>query len=281
MVVVIGASGLLGSELVSTAPCDITALTHKDIEISDYRRSWKLLSDIHPDLIINAAGYTNVDKCEEDPQPALTANMVGPWYLSKMCRHLNCGFVQFSSDFVFDGKKGGPYLEDDKVFPLSWYGNSKVYSEHVARKVPRHYTIRTGELYGKGGLGKKQDMVDTIVKAARVGWGNVRLIYDQFVSPTWTRELAKATWRLVEVAEPGTYHLTSEWYCSWHEFGQTILNILGIQGEVPRVSLAEFSKGRAERPVFSVLENTKAKQHGIFLPHWRESIQKYLEKNHD
>ena len=194
-ILLIGANGQLGSDLVKVLPReDTTPLTHGEIEIRDPDSIHKALQTHRPDLVINTAAWHRVDDIEREPRPAFEVNALGVRNLALACREFNCALMHFSTDYVFDGRKRTPYEETDTPNPLSAYGISKLAGEHFIRYLwPKHYIVRSTGLYGvAGSSGKGGNFVETMLRLARAG-KPIRVVDDQVLTPTYTADLAAAS----------------------------------------------------------------------------------------
>jgi len=273
-VVLTGAKGLLGTALteVLSRIHRVIPLSRQDLDVTDpavmdtFRR-------LHPDLVIHAAAYTDVDGCESDPATAFRVNGEGTARVARACRELGAPLVYFSTDYVFDGRGGTPYGEGDAVNPLSVYGRSKWDGEQqVLRYMEEYFVVRTAWLYGRTG----RSFIRTILAQARTTT-QLRIVDDQVGSPTWAVDLADAVGWLIEKAPFGLYHLTNSGQCSWFEFAQAIVAEAGLTGvTVAPISSQELGR-LAPRPRYSVLENHGWVRHfGKPLRHWREALRAFL-----
>jgi dTDP-4-dehydrorhamnose reductase len=280
-IAVIGANGQLGSDLVSAFSENgdaVCALTHSDIEISDLPSVSSVLDGSRPQVIVNTAAMHHVENCEREPEKALAANALGPRNLAIVARNLDATLVHVSTDYVFDGSKGSPYVEDDNPRPLNTYGITKLAGEHFVRSATaKHFVVRTSGLYGKspcrakGGL----NFIELMLKLAKER-GEVRVVDGEVVSPTSTAELAQQIVQLSHSDCYGLYHATAEGSCSWYEFAREIFAMTDTPVRLKVASLDEFP-AKVARPKYSVLENRALKSRGlnVFKP-WQAALQKYL-----
>jgi dTDP-4-dehydrorhamnose reductase len=280
-VAVIGANGQLGSDLVTafTANGDVVrSLTHAEIEIGDPDSVKACLESDAPEIVVNTAAMHHVDKCEQAPTAAYGANAIGARNLAQVTRDLDAALVHISTDYVFDGGKQSPYEELDAPCPLNVYGNSKLAGEYYARTLnPKHFVVRTSALYGthqcraKGG----KNFVDLMLHLARTR-GHVRVVNDEFVTPTPTAHLARQIVSLGQSSDYGLYHATSEGNCSWYEFAREIFAQAGLAVNLEAAQPGEFP-AKAPRPRYSVLENRRLKELGInCFTSWQSGLQQYL-----
>lgn len=282
-VVVIGANGQLGTDLVSAFSNhgdEVHALTHADVEISDLNSVSRALEQLEPQVVINTAAMHHVEDCERKPEKAFVVNAIGAKNLTLVCRGLSAVLMHISTDYVFDGKKEAPYVEGDNPLPLNAYGITKLAGEHFVRtNAEKHFVVRTSGLYGKspcrakGGL----NFIELMLKFARER-GEVRVVGDEFVSPTSTAELAQQLVLLSRSNSYGLYHATAEGSCSWYEFAREILALSGSKARVHLAAPGEFP-AKVPRPKYSVLENQALKKQGLnILRPWQEDLQNYLEQ---
>jgi dTDP-4-dehydrorhamnose reductase len=280
-IVVIGANGQLGSDLVAAfsengdAVCE---LTHSDIEISDLQSVSHALERIRAQVIVNTAAMHHVENCEREPEKAFAINALGPRNLAAAARDLGAVLMHVSTDYVFDGSKGSPYSEEDAPRPLNAYGITKLAGEHFVRATtPKHFVIRTSGLYGKspcrakGGL----NFIELMLKLAKER-GMVRVVDSEVVTPTSTAELAQQMVQLSHADAYGLYHATAEGSCSWYEFARQIFTITDTQVEL-KVAAADEFPSKVARPKYSVLENRALKSRGLnaFKP-WQDALHTYL-----
>jgi dTDP-4-dehydrorhamnose reductase len=277
----IGANGQLGSDLViafSRNGDEVCALIHSDIEVTDLDSVSRTLGELRPQVIVNTAAMHHVENCEREPEKAFNVNALGPRNLALVARDLGAVLMHISTDYVFDGCKGTPYVEEDPPRPLNAYGITKLAGEHFVRcTTERHFVIRTSGLYGehpcraKGGL----NFVELMLKLARER-GEVRVVDSEVVSPTSTEELARQIVVLSRSDCYGLYHATAEGYCSWYEFAREIFAVTDTRVSVRAAAPNEFPT-KVPRPKCSVLENRALKSRGlnVFEP-WQKALHKYL-----
>lgn len=282
-VAIIGANGQLGADLVAAFSQNedtVHALTHAQIEISDLDSVSRVLQGLQPQVVVNAAAMHHVENCERDPQKAFAINAIGARNLAAVSRDLDAVLVHVSTDYVFDGKKNTPYVEEDIPLPLNAYGITKLAAEHFVRATTeKYFVVRTSGLYGKspcrakGGL----NFIELMLKLARER-GEVRVVDSEFVSPTSTAELAQQIVRLSRSNSYGLYHATAEGSCSWYEFARQIFAITDTPVRLHVAAPNEFP-AKVARPAYSVLENGALKNGGLnlFAP-WQIGLQLYLKQ---
>lgn len=280
-VAVIGANGQLGSDLVaafSTNGDAVFPMTHTNLELSDHASISRALGSIEPEVIVNTAAMHHVENCERDPEKAFAINATGVRNLALAAREHRAVLMHVSTDYVFDGTKASPYSEADAPRPLNAYGNSKLAGEYFVRSTTeKHFVVRTSGLYGsspcraKGGL----NFVELMLKLSRER-EELRVVADEFVSPTSTFELAR---QMVELSQSdcyGLYHATAEGHCSWYEFAREIFALTDTSVRLQVAAPGEFP-AKVARPKYSVLENGALKDRGLnrFGP-WQEGLRQYL-----
>lgn len=231
-----------------------------------------MVADVKPDVIINCAAHTAVDRCETDRDNAYNINANGPKNLAIAAKENGASIVQVSTDYVFDGDSEKPYYEEDAVNPQSVYGATKLAGEQeVAKAAEQYYIVRTAWLYGEG-----KNFVRTMLNLAKTN-DRITVVNDQFGSPTTALELAKAILYILENGEYGIYHATCEGVTSWYEFACRIFKEAGVKVEVVPVSSEEY-KAEAKRPKYSVLENAHLKKINYTMKNWEDALVEYLEK---
>jgi dTDP-4-dehydrorhamnose reductase len=247
---------MLGQELVRAIGAE--GLTRAQLDVTDPRAVREAIGSA--DLVINCAGWTDVDGAEKHPLEALRVNAEGAGNVANAAGAV----VYVSSDYVFDGRKRAPYLESDPVGPLSVYGRSKLEGERAtAAANPRHYIVRSSWLFGPGG----PNFVETMLRLAP----ELRVVDDQVGCPTFTAHLAEALAGLVDREDFGIHHMAASGACSWFEFAREIFLLADREVELTPCSSDELARP-APRPAWSVLGSER----GHRLPHWREGLQAYL-----
>lgn len=278
-VLLTGAGGQLGQELRRVlAGEEVVALSHAELDITDPAAVTPRVEQLHPDWVINAAGFNLVDAAEEDAETAFRVNASGTLNLARAARAASAGLVHFSSNYVFDGRKGAPYTEADPPNPLNVYGLSKLSGEFLARgSLEKHLLVRTCGLYGAGSRTKGGNFVERMLRAAHEGRA-LRVVSDQVATPTSARELAERVVLLLRRGACGLYHLTNAGQCSWYEFAREIFRLAGLSPRLEPVTSAEYA-ARARRPLYSVLENAAYQAAGLppFRP-WQEALADYLRQ---
>jgi len=282
-ILIIGANGQLGTDLVTLLRHhQVIALAHKEIEVCDYQGTRKILEGYKPQVVINTSAYHRVDLCEDHIEETFKVNTYAVRNLAETCRDLGSVLVHLSTDYVFGGEKKRAYREEDLPNPLNVYGVSKLAGEYFVRQICQMYfIIRTSGLYGVAGAsGKGGNFVELMIRLAKEG-KSIKVVKDQILTPTYTKELAKKIAQLIETGEYGLYHVTNNGQCSWYEFARVIFELVGLHPDLSATTSEEFG-ARAKRPHYSVLENANLRKLGLDdLSNWREALEQYLkEKGH-
>jgi dTDP-4-dehydrorhamnose reductase len=279
-IAVIGADGQLGTDLVRTLAGDeVRPLYYPEFDVTRPEKMGSLLRDLRPDAVINTAAFHRVDECEDSPEAAFRVNAVAVRDLARLASEIDFVLVHFSTDYVFDGRKRAPYVESDPPNPLNVYAVSKLAGEFFVRDLAeKHFLVRTCGLFGQTScLEKGYNFIDRMLALAEEG-KTLRVVDDQWVSPTSTAELAERISDLLRTDQYGLYHLTNEGQCTWFQFAAEIFSLLGRKPRLVPVSSKEFA-ARARRPLYSVLENGKAKTIGLRdFSLWQDALRSYLEK---
>lgn len=275
--ILLGAGGQLGQELQrALAAWELHPFSHRELDISDSGQVRRVMRDLAPRVAINCAAYTRVDDCEEHVQRAFRVNAWAVRDLARLCREEGCQLVHISTDYVFGGEKGQPYTEQDLPRPLNVYGVSKLAGEHFALGLaPRALVVRSSGLYGPGGEGG--NFVEVMLRRARAG-EPLRVVEDQVLSPTYTRELARALRQLIRAGAAGLYHVANRGACSWYRFAREIFSQAGLEVDLQPISSAAYGAA-ARRPAYSALDSGKAWQLlGGPLSPWQEALARYLQE---
>ncbi len=279
-ILIFGKTGQLGSELYSQGIAQkhkTIGFPHDDLDITDRKKVEKTIKQLLPDVVMNTTAYHVVPDCEVYPDKAFLINAIAVRDLAEICQNLNVRFVHYSTDYVFDGKKGSPYEEYDLPSPVQTYGVSKVAGEYMALAYnSKSIIIRSSGVYGgeSGSRSKKGNFALNILKEKDKE--TLEVSSEQIVNPTYSVDLARATFELIKNRNThGIYHLANEGYCSWAEFAQEIMKLVGSKTKIIPVDRSSQSGG-ARRPLFSALKNTRAKKLGVELPTWRSAIKRYI-----
>jgi dTDP-4-dehydrorhamnose reductase len=272
MILVVGANGMLGRDLMSLLGDRARGVDIEEIDITDLQSTERVLRTLHPSVVVNCAAYTDVDGCESNIETAMQVNGEGVAHLALSARTIGARLVQISTDYVFDGGKGSPYLEDDAPHPLSVYGESKLAGEMNAAFNPEHLIVRTQWLYGLAG----KNFVETMLRLGSEK-DEVSVVDDQIGSPTWTVDLAQAIVALIDKGCHGVYHAANSGYCSWNDFARAIFGEAGLKVTVKGMTTDQLNRP-ATRPLYSTLDCGKLEQDcGHRLQTWREALRSYLK----
>ena len=273
-ILIVGAQGMLGSDLMETLnhTLQVIGVDIEECDITDQKETRNTLLRMKPSWVINAAAYTQVDQCETNSEQAFKVNAEAVSNLALACKEINTKLLHVSTDYVFDGQTKNPYREEDPVNPLSVYGNSKCRGEATVQDLLDDFIIvRTGGLYGKRGV----NFVNTIVKMAQER-DELRVVNDQWMSPTCTVDLSKAIGTLVQLSSQGIFHIVNSGFCTWYEFACKIVEITDSPCRVVPISSDELDRP-APRPAFAVLNCSKySKVTGMKLRPWEEALTDYL-----
>jgi dTDP-4-dehydrorhamnose reductase len=274
-VLVTGSYGQLGKALLAEAGGRGLSAEGRDvdtIDITDRRAVMTWITETQPRVVVNCAAYTAVDDCEEHEDEARRVNATAVAYLAGACNATGSRLIQVSTDYVFDGTASKPYLEDDPVAPASAYGRTKLLGEQAARTAHDHLIVRTAWLYGVGG----RHFVGAIRRQIEAGTQQLRVVADQFGSPTFCDDLAAAILDLAAVGATGTVHAVNSGITSWHGFATEIVRQLGTRVEVVPVATDEFPRP-ARRPPYSGLDTSRIEELiGRRLPSWQDALNRYL-----
>lgn len=291
-ILLFGASGQLGSELQNDLKSvgSLTALTHGDADFANPEELRAIVRQARPEILVNAAAYTSVDNAETDSDLAMTVNAESPGILAAEAEAMQACFVHYSTDYVFDGRRAQPYVEESPTNPQSSYGRSKLAGElAVMKSCSRHLIIRTSWVFGEHG----SNFLKTILRRASENT-SLRVVVDQIGTPTAAPMIAESTAKMLSIMASapasderwGVYHLTANGATNWHEFATYIVKVAAEHGAAIRViaedihpvSTSEFASA-AKRPAYSVLDSTKIRNtFGMSLPDWQDGVDQVLTK---
>jgi dTDP-4-dehydrorhamnose reductase len=281
-VAILGATGQLGSDLVRAAAAagvEHVALSHQDVEVTDPASLGSLFSRLKPAAVINSAAFHQVDKCEEDPAEAYRVNAVGALLVARAAREYGARCLYISTDYVFDGSRapGTMYAETDAVQPLNVYGASKAAGEQLVQQaLDDHLVIRVSSLFGVAGArGKGGNFIETILKKAREG-GPLKVVNDQWMTPTYTGDAAEAIIRLATGDARGVVHVTNPEQCTWHALASEAVSLSRLAVPVEPVTVDSFPS-KVRRPRNSALGTDRLAQLvGGRLRPWKAALRAYL-----
>ena len=278
-VAVIGSSGQLGSELVSvlrrTGSYEVITLSHADVEVTDADSVRQALNSARAEVVVNSAAYVRVDEAEDHPEQALQVNTMGALYVARASRAVDALCVYISSDYVFDGRKGAPYTEEDVPRPINVYGMSKLAGELLVQQAAGDWLIvRSASLFGQTrSRGKGGNFVETILAKAQLG-GPISVVHDVRMSPTYSLDLARGIERLLRGRMKGVIHITNAGSATWCEFARAAIDAVGLKVELQPVTSQEYPT-KARRPADSRLSSVMRQPE---LPRWQDALREYLAK---
>ena len=277
-ILLIGSNGQLGydfQKLFKNLNIEHIAVDYEELDIAnntDIENFFKKNNDFTH--IINCAAYNDVDQSEKNIEQCIKINKDAPLIIAKYSKKMNAIFVTYSSDFVFDGKKKNPFLEEDIVSPLSIYGKSKSSMEKdVMEEYSKSFIIRTSWLFGKNGENFNTQVIN---------WSKTRdklsIVDDQISAPTYSKDLAEFSWKLIQTEQFGLYHITNNGIASKYEQAKYVLEKIGWKGTLETAKTEDFNLP-AKRPHFSKLSSEKVERLlGERIPDWKSGIDRYLEE---
>ena len=283
-IVILGAGGRLGAALLREYQnkFDVVGFTHSQLDLAKTDQIHAKIDDLAFDVLINAAAFTNVDLSESKSDVAFVINAEAPKVLADICASKGAKLIHVSTDYVFDGEKRQPYVEDDAANPIGAYGESKRAGEKfVLASSDRHLVVRVSWVFGPD----RPSFVDAMIKRAREE-EKIDAIADKWASPTYTRDIAEMLPRLFDV-DAGVVHLTNSGKCTWQEYAQYALDCcrkigLSLKAKtVGALKLADMKQWVARRPVYSVLSTAKYQAlTGIAPRSWRDAVSDYIERSY-
>ena len=281
-ILVTGSDGQLGSEIKDIAVCchgfDFLFTDKDQLDVTDYQQVLDTLQKNKIDCIVNCAGYTAVDKAEEERAAARLLNTTAVGHLARAAASLGALLIHVSTDYVFNGKGYRPYTEDDIPVPASMYGKTKLEGEdEIIRHAGRAAIIRTSWLYSAHGA----NFVKTILNKAMAG-DELKVVFDQVGSPTYAADLAQTILDIIPELSAkkkvDIYHYSNEGVASWFDFAKAIVEIKGIDCKITPILTKEI-QSKAPRPHYSLLDKSRIKKDfGLQIPHWRESLGRCLQR---
>lgn len=285
-ILVVGSGGRLGATLMREyrEKFDVTGLSHAQIDLADFDEVEQMLSRIKFDVLINCAALTNVDLCEEQPDQAFRVNAGAADVMAEICADKNARLIHFSTDYVFNGKKHEPYLEEDEAIPISVYGQSKREGEeNVLGNGDGNLVVRVSWVFGPD----RPSFIDSVIQRAREN-EFVDAIADKFSTPTYARDIAQMLPLFFDVdVAGGILHFANDGECSWQEYAQHALDCcheFGVSLKATKVaplSLSDMKNWIARRPAYSVLSTARyAGLTGIAPRSWREAVADYIKNSY-
>ena len=272
-----GSSGQLAKEFAAYFQEHHYAYTtpqEDDFDITDPEQIKRVVDIEHPDIFINCAAYNQVDAAEDERDKVFKVNSDAVGTLASICRQNNIFLVHFSSDYVFDGQKGSPYIENDKPNPLNVYGASKLKGEEILKRQTKDYLIfRLSWVFGDGPM-------NFLFKLSQWAKQNnqLKITSDEVSVPTYTEDVVKVTLEALEKGLKGLYHLTNSGYCSRYDWAKYYFQKKGEKKDIVPVPTASFNL-KAKRPPFSAMDNRKiTKEVGMDIPSWENAVDRFVVK---
>ena len=277
-ILITGGKGQLGTDCVRVfrETHEVLAIDLDEVDITRQADLEALVQKFMPDIIINCAAYTQVDQCEIEKKLAWKVNVTGTENLVNCSEKHGNRLIHISTDYVFDGRKKipEPYVETDQPNPVSYYGKTKYESEKVVQRASdRHVIVRPAWMYGVNG----HNFLKTMLSLALKNTGDeIKVVNDQYGSPTWSYALALQIEQIVHADAGGIYHATGEGFCTWFELAEYFLNKIQVPHIIVPCTSEEFPT-RAKRPKNSILENRHLKEKGInIMSQWRDDIDAFV-----
>lgn len=274
-ILVTGVKGQLGYDVVKELEkrgIEAVGVDIDEMDITDAASVDKVIKEVAPDAVIHCAAYTAVDAAEENEELCRKVNADGPRNIAKVCKELDIKMIQISTDYVFDGTGERPWEPDDKCGPKSVYGQTKYEGELAVQEIlDKYFIVRIAWVFGING----KNFVKTMLNLASK-YDSLRVVNDQFGSPTYTYDLAKLLVDMVLTEKYGVYHATNEGICSWYEFACAIFKEAGIEMQVTPVTSEEYG-AKANRPANSRMSKEKLIENGFEkLPTWQDALSRYV-----
>lgn len=274
-ILVTGGHGQLGKQLERTLQGShaVISLGKSELNVTDKNKAEKIINQVRPQLIIHAAAYTAVDKCEINLKKAFEVNTVGTGYIAQAASKVGARMFYISTDYVFDGLKRSPYHEEDEPNPQTIYGLTKWLGEKMVRKYSEGTIIRTSWLFGHEG----KNFVKTMLRLAKENI-EIKVIDDQIGSPTYVNDLTDTIIQLLD-KDSGIYHVSNSGSCTWHEFAQAIFTFGGYNPNLVVPVKSEEFGSLAPRPYYSVLGNDALIKENVNMPRpWEEALKVFIRK---
>ncbi len=276
-VLILGINGGLGQtfQTLLKGLYDVEGHDRNSCDVTLSIKIERVIKDFQPDVVINCAAYTAVDKAEQESPLAMATNFESVETLARLSDIHNFELVHFSTDYIFDGKTSKPYTENEAAHPLNIYGLSKLKGEQIALKNPRALVLRTSWLYSEYG----KSFPEKILTKAIAG-ENLKVVSDQFSTPTYAYDLANATLDLISKNKSGLFNYSCEGVTNWHEFASEtirLFNKIKVKNyPLPTEIKTQDLKLPAARPLYSALDITKARQAGVIIRPWQKALEHYL-----
>lgn len=278
MILITGANGQLGFDfqrLFKEKNIEYIATDVKDLDITDIEKIRTFVKDKNISLIINCAAYNNVDKAEDEIELCTKLNTYAPRDLAIISKEIGAEYITYSTDFVFDGKKNSPYTEDDTPNPLSVYGKTKYLGEQeVLKNYEKSFVVRSSWIFGIANNNFNKQVINW-----SKGKTQLSLVDDQVSSPTYSKDLAYFTWKLIKTKKYGLYHFSNDGEASKYDQGKYLLNKIGWTGELKKAKTSDFNL-KAQRAPYTKLSSKKIELLlNEKIPTWQNGIDRFLEEN--
>ncbi|CUU50235.1 dTDP-4-dehydrorhamnose reductase [Clostridium beijerinckii] len=287
-ILITGANGQLGQEILHLLKnmkadigyvdeayknANIKALNSRELDITDFEKVKVCVSEFKPELIINCAAFTNVDKCETDRETALKVNAIGPQNLAIAAEEISAKLMHVSTDYVFSGDYEEPLTEYDLPSPSTTYGKTKLLGEaYIREQCSKYFIFRTAWLYGRFG----KNFVYTIMNAAKEK-GYLEVVNDQTGCPTNAEDLAYQILEIALTEGYGIYHCTGEGKCTWYDFAKKIIEFSEIECQIKPITSENLNRP-AKRPIFSALENMMLNAKNMNrMRNWEEALKEFIK----
>lgn len=284
-VVVIGAGGQLGSDLVPELRDwghDVNPLLHAELDVTDAAACDSLIPGYEPDVVVNCAAYVRVNDAEKESDLAFSVNALGALNVARSAQSAGAMCVYVSTDYVFDGDKSGPYLESDAVNPLNVYGCSKLAGEYLTRQsCDRSLIVRVASLFGiAGSSGKGGNFIESIIARAE-SRQPIEVIDDLTISPTFTADASRAMVEMIRLGSTGIVHSVNSPPCTWYDLASYAVSEIGLDVPVGRTKSSAYPS-TARRPVNTALASNRMAQIGVSeLPAWQDAVSRYIQLRAD
>jgi dTDP-4-dehydrorhamnose reductase len=274
-VLIFGGTGLLGSDIVEVCreEHEIISAGSADADITDFQAVYDYVKAHRPEVVINCAAMTNVDKCENEPDLAFKINAIGAKNIAIACRDMDARLIHISTDYVFDGKKEEAYTEFDPVNPISVYGESKLAGERFVQMATTKFMImRTSWVFGT----KRRHFIDYVIESINNS-DEVIAVKDMVSSPTFSYDLAKTIKRMIPMNQVGIFHASNKGYCSRVQMVEEIMKIMKKQTHMQVLNQSQWQKPAA-RPIFSALKNYHLSLiNEDNMSGWRDALRRYIK----
>lgn len=274
-----GGSGQVGRDIFLEldsrygSDAEIYMPTHDMLNITNYEDVVAVIKTIKPDVIFHCAAYTNVDAAEDNKDECYKVNVLGTSSITDGAAEVGAKLIHVSTDYVFDGTNEDLYTISDKVNPINFYGETKALAEDIVRQYPKSFIARTSWVFGEHGT---KNFVKTILHLAN-SKKSLKVVGDQFGSPTYSRHLARLLVDMAETEKYGLYHTSNEGFTSWYNFARYIVYVAGLSTNVLPVPSSEYQT-RASRPLNNCLDKSSITTAGFEpLPDWQAATKEYVE----